>query len=114
MVSLRLNTDILDSIIIGRVEPHIYAFTTETVPNYLKVGDTYRAVSTRIKEWSCVYPNLKHIYTHSARIDDNTIFRDFSVHDFIENSKRRHRLMPGDIPTIPYYSREFFKDASRY
>ncbi len=112
MVSLRLNTDILDSIIIGRVEPHIYAFTTETVPNYLKVGDTYRAVSTRIKEWSCVYPNLKHIYTHSARIDDNTIFRDFSVHDFIENSKRRHRLMPGDIPTIPYYSREFFKDAT--
>ena len=34
--------DILDRIIIGRVEPHIYAFTTNTVPNYLKVGDTYR------------------------------------------------------------------------
>ena len=30
----------LENIIIGRVEPHIYAFTTGTVPNYLKVGDT--------------------------------------------------------------------------
>jgi hypothetical protein len=35
-----INVDILDNIIIGRVEPQIYAFTTETIPNYLKVGDT--------------------------------------------------------------------------
>jgi len=35
-----INVDILDEIIIGRVEPHIYAFSTETIPNYLKVGDT--------------------------------------------------------------------------
>ena len=37
--------DVLDGILIGRVEPHIYAFTTNTVPNYLKIGDTYRPVS---------------------------------------------------------------------
>ncbi len=32
--------ELLDNLIVGRVEPHIYAFTTNTVPNYLKVGDT--------------------------------------------------------------------------
>ena len=42
---------ILDSLITGRVEPHIYAFTTNTIPNYLKVGDTYRPVSKRLGEW---------------------------------------------------------------
>ena len=31
--------EIIDNIIIGRVEPYIYAFTTNTVPNYLKIGD---------------------------------------------------------------------------
>ena len=35
----QLDTQILEELIIGRVEPHIYAFTTETIPNYLKVGD---------------------------------------------------------------------------
>jgi len=45
------NIDILDNIIVGRVDPKIYAFTTETVPNYLKVGDTYRPIETRLDEW---------------------------------------------------------------
>ena len=44
-----IDKTILDEIIIGRVEPHIYAFTTNTIPNYLKVGDTYRPVSVRLK-----------------------------------------------------------------
>ena len=30
--------DLLDKIIIGRVEPHIYAFKTNTIPNYLKIS----------------------------------------------------------------------------
>jgi len=47
----QLDIQILDELIIGRVEPHIYAFTTETIPNYLKVGDTYRPVETRLNEW---------------------------------------------------------------
>ena len=38
----QLDIEILDELIIGRVEPYIYAFTTETIPNYLKVGDTFR------------------------------------------------------------------------
>lgn len=53
-------TEVLDGIIVGRVEPHIYAFTTEEVPNYLKVGDTYRPVSKRLNEWRHAYPNLKN------------------------------------------------------
>ena len=28
----KINTDVLNDLIIGRVEPQIYAFTTETVP----------------------------------------------------------------------------------
>lgn len=53
------NIEILDNLIIGRVEPHIYDFTAETIPNYLKVGDTYRPIIERINEWKSKYPNLK-------------------------------------------------------
>ena len=70
--------DILDRIIIGRGEPHIYAFTTNTVPNYLKVGDTYRPVSKRLNEWREFFPELKKQYENKATIDDKTYFRDFS------------------------------------
>lgn len=31
-------------------------------PNYLKVGDTYRAVSVRLKEWEAHYPNLEKTF----------------------------------------------------
>lgn len=112
MSQVRINTNILDSIIIGRVEPHIYAFYTQTIPNYLKVGDTYRPVDTRLKEWRNAFPDLKHIYTHSARIDDDTLFRDYAVHAFLEDIKSRRRLQPNDIPGIPYYSNEFFENAT--
>ena len=45
------DTTLLDNIIIGRVDPHIYAFSTGTVPNYLKVGDTSRGVRVRLEEY---------------------------------------------------------------
>ena len=48
---MSIDTSILDEIIVGRVEPHIYAFSTNTIPNYLKVGDTYRSVLVRLNEW---------------------------------------------------------------
>ena len=54
-----INIDVLDDIIIGRVEPQIYAFTTETIPNYLKVGDTYRPIEMRLNEWRKHFPNLE-------------------------------------------------------
>ncbi|SKC49914.1 Type III restriction enzyme, res subunit [Bacteroidales bacterium WCE2008] len=108
----RFNTAILDNIIVGRVDPSIYAFSTETVPNYLKVGDTYRPVETRLDEWRKYFPNLRKEYQDSARIDDNTLFRDFAVHSFLTDVRKRARLKQEDVPGIPYYSKEFFRDAT--
>lgn len=48
--NLKIDTTLLDGLIVGRVEPHIYAFSTETVPNYLKVGDTTRGVRIRLDD----------------------------------------------------------------
>ncbi|MBU3227366.1 Eco57I restriction-modification methylase domain-containing protein [Clostridium algidicarnis] len=103
--------DILDRIIIGRVEPHIYAFTTNTVPNYLKVGDTYRPVSVRLKEWREYFPELEKQYEKKAIINDEAYFRDYAVHQFLENDLEKHRLAPSDIDEGTYYSKEFFKDT---
>lgn len=103
---------ILDNLITGRVEPHIYAFTTNTIPNYLKVGDTYRPVSKRLSEWEEYYPNLEKQFEGSAKITDSVFFRDHSVHYFLESWKHRARLEVKDIPEGTYYSREFFKEAT--
>ena len=107
-----IDETLLDNIIIGRVEPRIYAFTTNTIPNYLKVGDTYRPVSTRLNEWRAHFPELKKQFEGSARISDDVYFRDYAVHQFLESDKHRVRLMPADIPAGVYYSNEFFKEAS--
>ena len=103
---------ILDSLITGRVEPHIYAFTTNTIPNYLKVGDTYRPVSKRLSEWREYFPNLEQKFEGSARITEDVYFRDFAVHYFLESEKHRIRLAETDLPEGVYYSREFFKEAT--
>ena len=108
----KIDTTILDNIIVGRVEPYIYAFSTETVPNYLKVGDTSRGVRVRLDEWRKIFPNLIQQYEHSAQIDDETIFRDFAVHTFLERERGRIRLQPNIFGNLPYYSREFFKEAT--
>ena len=102
--------DILDKIIIGRVEPHIYAFTTNTVPNYLKVGDTYRPVSKRLNEWREFFPELEKQYENKAIIDEETYFRDYAIHQYLENDLNKQRLKPDDLEDGIYYSREFFKD----
>ncbi len=103
---------ILDSLITGRVEPHIYAFTTNTIPNYLKVGDTYRPVSKRLGEWKEFFPNLEKKFEGSAKITNDVYFRDFSVHSFLEAEKRRVRLEASDLPEGVYYSKEFFREAT--
>ena len=108
----KIDTTILDNIIVGRVEPYIYAFSTETVPNYLKVGDTSRSVRVRLDEWRKIFPNLIQQYEHSAQIDTDTIFRDYAVHLYLEQEKGFQRLQPHTIKNLPYYSREFFKDAT--
>lgn len=103
---------ILDSLITGRVEPHIYAFTTNTIPNHLKVGDTYRPVSKRLSEWREHFPNLEKKFEGSAKITDDVYFRDFSVHSFLESEKHRIRLAPADLSGDVYHSREFFREAT--
>ncbi len=107
-----IDKSILDGIIVGRVDPHIYAFTTRTVPNYLKVGDTYRPVSERLQEWRKYFPQLQKEFEGKAKVSDSIYFRDFSVHEFLEREKRRKRLLPTDISEDIYYSREFFKEAT--
>lgn len=111
-ISTGKDTSFLDGIITGRVEPHIYAFSTETVPNYLKVGDTVRGVRVRLDEWRRIFPNLIKQYEHSAQIDEETIFRDYSVHAFLEKEKGKERLLPDTFSDLPYYSNEFFKETT--
>lgn len=106
------NTDEIDEIIVGRVKPHIYAFSTNTVPNYLKVGDTYRPVNVRLNEWRKRFSDLSPEYDRESMVSDDTFFRDYSVHDYLENTLGKQRLKPEDITEGGYYSNEFFGDTS--
>ena len=109
------NLNIIDGIIVGRVEPYIYAFSTNTIPNYLKVGDTYRPLLVRLNEWRNRFPNLKLEFKCKASINGNVFFRDYSVHEYLENNLGKLRLLKEDMsrfPTGTYYSKEFFKDTS--
>lgn len=107
-----INVDVLDDLIIGRVEPQIYAFTTETIPNYLKAGDTYRPIEMRLNEWRKYFPNLEKKFGDVAKVDDETFFRDYAVHFFLEKELKRSRLKPNALKGIPYYSNEFFENAT--
>ena len=109
---MAIDTTELDQLIIGRVEPHIYAFSTNTIPNYLKVGDTYRPVSERLAEWEKFFPHLEKQFVGSAKINDEVYFRDFAVHQYLETIKGRRRLQLSDLAEGIYYSREFFKEAT--
>lgn len=88
------------------------SFTTETIPNYLKVGDTYRPVETRLGEWRKHFPYLEKKFQEIAKVDEETFFRDFAVHKYLENEIQKSRLLPNSLKNIPYYSNEFFKDTT--
>lgn len=103
--------EVLDNLIVGRVTPHIYAFSTNTVPNYLKVGDTYRPVSTRLHEWRLYFPDLTKDFEDKASVTEDVYFRDFAVHQFLEQDLNKARLLPGDIEEGIYYSKEFFRET---
>lgn len=105
------NINLLENLIIGRVEPHIYAFQTNKIADYLKIGDTYRPLNKRLKEWRQKYPDLIKIYSAKATVNQNVYFRDYEVHRFLlENGKLR--LTPDVYPDQPY-SNEFFKDVDK-
>lgn len=104
---------ILENLIVGRVEPHIYAFSTNSIPNYLKIGDTYRPVAERLLEWKKYYPELNKEFDAVARVKD-VFFRDFAVHKFLENDLKKIRLLKNSEDFSGenlYYSKEFFKNT---
>lgn len=110
------NIELISELVTGRVKPHIYAFTTNTIPNYLKVGDTYRSLAVRLNEWRKHFPNLQQVYSNLASIDDEIFFRDYAVHDFLMHEKGKYRLLIEDMVDFPpgtYYSKEFFRDTSK-
>lgn len=102
----------LDELIVGRVKPSIYAFSTNTVPNYLKVGDTYRPVPTRLAEWKKYFPDLIQEFKETAALSDDIFFRDYSIHQYLEYVLHKYRLQECDIPIGMHYSKEFFKDTT--
>lgn len=108
-----MDTTVLDEIIVGRVEPHIYAFKTNTIPNYLKVGDTYRPVSDRLNEWKKHFPDLQKEFENKATVNNEIFFRDFAVHQYLERELNKIRLQKSDLKQGTYYSCEFFKDTAR-
>lgn len=94
------------------MRPKIYAFSTNTVPNYLKVGDTYRPVTRRLQEWRKHYPDLQQHFEGSASVTDDVYFRDHSVHHFLSQDRGRRRLDRDGLGPGVYYSNEFFEDAN--
>lgn len=104
--------EILDTgnVIQGRLDPYIYSFTTGSVPDYLKVGDTYRSVEVRLKEWKKVFPNLECQYSHVAKTKNGKYFRDYAVHTYLDELGLS-RLTREEVDAR-YFSREFFKQAN--
>lgn len=115
-----ITIDKLNDYIEVRSEPHIYAFSTNTVPNYIKVGDTFRPIEKRLDEWRNIYEQLKRLFPSAqkeyeglAKLDNEEIyFRDYSLHKYFENNNIS-RLTKEEFNNISgsnnYYSNEFFK-----
>lgn len=97
----------LYEIITGRVEPHIYSFETNTLPNMLKVGDTYRPVEERLDEWRRHYKDLTEVSRYKATVNDDVFFRDHSVHKYLENNGVVRSPLD---ESKGIYSQEFFHD----
>ena len=114
-----LDTTALTPLIYGRVKPHIYAFETNTVPNYLKVGDTYRPVALRLEEWKNIgYENLIKRVDEEALVDSDIFFRDYSVHKHLMDRQHLHQITDSERRELSkthnniHISTEFFLDAT--
>lgn len=106
-----MDTTVLENLITGRVYPHIYAFSTNTVPKYWKIGDTVRPVETRLSEWRKHYYDLTQEYSRAAKVGDK-FFRDYAIHSYLERELGKERLQRENTPAGLYYSNEFFKDVN--
>lgn len=105
-----VDDSIIKEVITGRIEPHIYSFETNTLPNLLKVGDSYRPVEERLNEWRRYYKDLTEVSRHKAVVNSKAFFRDYSVHKFLENNGKT-RI--GIDSSNNIYSNEFFENVSR-
>ncbi|MCR5199227.1 MAG: Eco57I restriction-modification methylase domain-containing protein [Prevotella sp.] len=105
--------EIIDQVITGRVEPKIYAFETDTVPSFLKVGDTYRPVQVRLREWAAHYKDIKWVYEHIAKVSEDTFYRDYAVHRYLTEHGFR-RAEESDFDKGVYVSKEFFLGAKKW
>ena len=83
-----------------KVEHKIYSFYTNTTPNFMKIGDTYRQVAIRLKEWKRVYKNLTPEQIFDANINQESFFRDLSVHQYLRIDKNKHVVVPDDVKEI--------------
>ena len=109
--NMNIDTSILENLLIGRVYPHIYAFSTNTIPNYWKIGDTVRPINVRLSEWRKHYQDLTQEYCRAAKVG-NKFFRDYAIHHYLELELGKVRLQRKDVPEGLYYSNEFFKDIN--
>ncbi len=117
------NRNLVEDNIVIRFEPEIYAFSTDTIPSYLKVGDTFRGVDRRIGEWKeKLQKNLNKDdikltkeYSETAKIEDaGLFFRDYSVHKYLEEkSYRSLKVVEEDKKKydVSKFSVEFYKDV---
>ena len=100
-----------------RLKPEIYAFSTNTIPRYLKVGDTFRGVETRIEEWRRFIAtkirsgsvSLHKEFDRSAMLDNGFYFRDYSIHEYLKGIGK-HIIEDPEVRKL--YSNEFFADTS--
>lgn len=76
----------------------------------MKVGDTYRSVAVRLEEWRRHFPDLHQEYEALALVDQEIYFRDYAVHQHLEQEQGKYRLQSRDIAADIYYSNEFFSD----
>ena len=108
-----------------RLDNYIYAFSTNTIPNYLKIGDTSKGVKRRIKQWEKILNKrlspqivkLTEKYNHSASIKNeekklDMYFRDYSVHKYIRDILHKNSIDVTDPDLLKLYSKEFFKDVT--
>lgn len=111
----------VENLIEVRSEPHIYVFSTNTIPNYVKVGDTFRPIATRLGEWQEIYKDLQRLFPDInnelealAKVNDDIYFRDYAIHTYLTNNGY-HRLekdeLIEEIGEEVYFSNEFFKNV---
>lgn len=101
-----IDDSVIKEVVTGRVEPHIYSFQTNTLPNLLKVGDSYRPVEERLEEWRRHYKDLTEVSRHKALVNENVFFRDHSVHKYLEAHGAARVSIDRDHNI---YSNEFFE-----